>query len=125
MVIRSLWGWCLLGTPVHVHTSDASTFQLGTATTAHAAPCRPHARAVIDVIRKEAWCFYRTISGVHLCWELEEPKGPNGPGPEWTRLGGWELEGWELAQLYSEHKGAQGYLAHDKMPPPSRTRLRP
>jgi len=29
-----------------------------------------------DVIRKEAWSFYRTISGVRLCWELEEPKGP-------------------------------------------------
>ena len=29
-----------------------------------------------DVIRKEAWPFYRTISGVRLCWELEEPKGP-------------------------------------------------
>ena len=30
-----------------------------------------------DVIRKEAWPFYRTISGVRLCWELEEPAGPN------------------------------------------------
>ena len=28
-----------------------------------------------DVIRKEAWSFYRTISGDRLCWELEEPKG--------------------------------------------------
>ena len=26
--------------------------------------------------RKEAWPFYRTSSGVRLCWELEEPKGP-------------------------------------------------
>ena len=25
---------------------------------------------------KEAWPFYRTISGVRLCWELEQPKGP-------------------------------------------------
>jgi len=24
----------------------------------------------------EAWPFYRTISGVRLCWELDEPKGP-------------------------------------------------
>jgi len=24
----------------------------------------------------EAWPFYRTIPGVRLCWELEEPKGP-------------------------------------------------
>ena len=31
-----------------------------------------------DVIRKEAWPFYRTSSGVRLCWELEEPKGPKG-----------------------------------------------
>ena len=34
----------------------------------------------LDVIRKEAWPFYRTSSGVRLCWELEEPKGPKGPG---------------------------------------------
>ena len=32
----------------------------------------------MDVIRKEAWLFYRTIFGVRLCWELEEPKGPKG-----------------------------------------------
>ena len=32
--------------------------------------------AGLDVIRKEAWPFYRTSSGVRLCWELEEPKGP-------------------------------------------------
>ena len=32
----------------------------------------------LDVIRKEAQSFYRTISGVRLCWELEEPKGPEG-----------------------------------------------
>ena len=31
-----------------------------------------------DVIRKEAWSFYRTISGVSLCWELDEPEGPKG-----------------------------------------------
>ena len=30
----------------------------------------------LDVIRKEAWPFYKTISGVRLCWVLEEPKGP-------------------------------------------------
>ena len=29
-----------------------------------------------DVIPKEACSFYRTSSGVRLCWELEEPKGP-------------------------------------------------
>ena len=28
------------------------------------------------MIRKVAWPFYRTISGVRLYWELEEPKGP-------------------------------------------------
>ena len=27
-----------------------------------------------DVIPKEAWPCYRTVSGVRLCWELEEPK---------------------------------------------------
>ena len=30
-----------------------------------------------DVIRKEAWHFYRIISGVRLCWELEEPQVPD------------------------------------------------
>jgi len=30
------------------------------------------------VIRKEAGPFYRTSSGVRLCWELEEPHGPKG-----------------------------------------------
>ena len=34
----------------------------------------------LDVIRKEAWPFYRTSSGVHLCWQLEEPKGPKRKG---------------------------------------------
>ena len=28
------------------------------------------------MIRKEAWLSCRTSSGVRLCWELEEPKGP-------------------------------------------------
>ena len=37
------------------------------------------------MIRKEAWPFYRTSSGVRLCWELEEPKGPKGPA---STLGG-------------------------------------
>ena len=31
-----------------------------------------------DVIRKEAWSFHRKKSGVRLCWELPEPKGPKG-----------------------------------------------
>ena len=31
------------------------------------------------MIRKEAWSFYRTISGVRLSWKLERPKGPEGP----------------------------------------------
>ena len=30
----------------------------------------------LNVIRKEAWPFYRTISGVRLYWVLEEPKEP-------------------------------------------------
>ena len=33
------------------------------------------------MIRKEAWPFYRTISGVRLRWMLEEPKGPKGQFP--------------------------------------------
>jgi hypothetical protein len=30
----------------------------------------------LDVIRKEAWPFYRTISDVRRCWQLEKSKGP-------------------------------------------------
>ena len=39
---------------------------------------RAYPQVLWDVIRKEAWPFYRTIPGVRLCWELEEPKGPKG-----------------------------------------------
>ena len=42
-----------------------------------APPPRPRTGG-LDVIRKEAWPFYRTCSGVRLYWELEEPKGPKG-----------------------------------------------
>ena len=35
----------------------------------------------LDVIRNEAWPFYRKKSGVRLGWELEEPQGPKGPAP--------------------------------------------
>ena len=31
------------------------------------------------MIRKEAWSFYSTSSGVRLCWKLEEPTGPKDP----------------------------------------------
>ena len=30
------------------------------------------------MIRKQAWPFFRTICGVRLSKELEEPKGPKG-----------------------------------------------
>jgi len=38
----------------------------------------------LDVIPREAWPFYRTSSGVRLCWELEEPKGPKGDPSRWV-----------------------------------------
>ena len=43
------------------------------------------------MIRREAWLFCRTSSGVRLCWELEEPKGPKGKRRKWhtERWGGW------------------------------------
>ena len=55
------------------------------------------------MIRKEACSFYRTISGVRLCWELEEPKGRKGPASG---------KGAGQARF-----GVQGYLAHKKTPP--------
>ena len=45
--------------------------------------CVPRHVIRADVIRKEAWSFYRTISGVRLSWELEEPKGPKGSSQLW------------------------------------------
>ena len=44
----------------------------------------------LDVIRKEAWPFYRTSSGARLCWELEEPKGPK--GGDQVKERGWDEE---------------------------------
>ena len=47
------------------------------------------------MIRKEAWSFCRTISGVSLCLELHEPKGPQGFAArrEPCALEGWVLQG--------------------------------
>ena len=47
-------------------------------------PCEPRCKLInkaggLNVIRKEAWLFCKTSSGVRLCWELEEPQGPKGP----------------------------------------------
>ena len=73
-----------------------------------------------DVIRKEAWPFYRTISGVRLCWELEEPKGPKGPSAPISA-------GFVLGQVNLVPRGTslkrsrpplQGYLAHKKTSTP-------
>ena len=56
-----------------------------------AGPSDPEAGPVVprfsflDVIRKEAWPFYRTSSGVRLCWELEEPKGFKGFSIPWRQ----------------------------------------
>jgi hypothetical protein len=30
----------------------------------------------LDLNLKEAWPLYRSLLGVRLCWELEEPTGP-------------------------------------------------
>jgi len=88
-----------------------------------------------DVIRKEAWSFYRTISGVRLCWELEEPKGPNGS----EAFINTSMAVVQARNLLHPHRGysllargsystpsrswvptyaLQGYLAHKKPPNP-------
>ena len=71
------------------------------------------------MIRKEAWSFCRTISGVRLCWELEEPKGPKGflqTLAEITHRGPFHSlqKGNETHELWA----LQGYLAHQKQRPP-------
>ena len=45
----------------------------------------------LDVIRKKAWSFYKTIFGVRLCWELEEPKRPKAPFVERKALLGGHI----------------------------------
>ena len=35
------------------------------------------------MIQREAWFLYIIISGVRLCWELEESKGPKGLDLAW------------------------------------------
>ena len=67
-----------------------------------------------DVIRKEAWHFYRTISGVRLCWELEEPEGP---GRGLWRSGVWRFEPPlrpPRMRAAGETTYVQGYLTHKK-----------
>ena len=39
---------------------------------------RSSAPGGLNVIRKEAWLFGKTSSGVRLYWEPEQPEGPNG-----------------------------------------------
>jgi len=43
---------------------------------AHLGPWNASLPGVLNVIRKDAWPFCRTSSGVRLCWELEQPQGP-------------------------------------------------
>ena len=78
-----------------------------------------------DVIRKEAWRFYRTISGVRLCWKLEEPEGLKGPiRPEaglsaLRRLFEDNSDGESSAgEQLDRSKFVQGYLNNKKMHPP-------
>ena len=62
--------------------------------------CRVHSTADHQ---EEAWSFYRTIFGVRLCWELEEPKGPKGGS-------------FGDALSFQAHPTLQGYLAHPTHP---------
>ena len=88
---------------------------------------RSFAPGGLNVIRKEAWLFYRTSFGVRLCWELEEPKGPTGSHCEATPAccdpascaGSPRVK---RAATPSE-AGLQGYLAHKKTPSPRTARF--
>eukprot|EP00290_Baffinella_frigidus_P009428 CAMPEP_0180138880 /NCGR_PEP_ID=MMETSP0986-20121125/13179_1 /TAXON_ID=697907 /ORGANISM="non described non described, Strain CCMP2293" /LENGTH=98 /DNA_ID=CAMNT_0022080833 /DNA_START=132 /DNA_END=428 /DNA_ORIENTATION=+ len=75
-------------------------------------PYAPTGRGIYggpDLIRKEAWPFCRITSGVRLCWELEEPKGPNASAAN-SML-------WMLMQR-GRISPLQGYLAQKKRPSP-------
>ena len=58
------------------------------------------------MIRKEAWSFYRTISGVLLCWELEEPKGLKAQGEHKQFLG--SIREWTLTSNFRRFGGTNG-----------------
>jgi hypothetical protein len=81
-----------LGGCAHVSTR---AFQLADRLRAGAGPtgANPAGSAAIlctgglDVIRKEAWPFYRTRSGVRLRFVLEEPTGHEGAPPGEGKLG--------------------------------------
>ena len=60
----------------------------------------------LGVIRKEARPFYRTISGVRLCLELEEPNLL----PLAARREPSALEGWILEVLHCNLKGKRAFL---------------
>ena len=58
------------------------------------------------MIRKEAWSFYRTSSGVRLCWELEEPKGPKPQGKGSVELTGCRVWGGTQSAVSLQQSGA-------------------
>ena len=65
------WSWCVRHEPLWPNSHPfEDTFSASSA----AILCTWG----LVVIRKEAWPFYKTISGVRLYWVLEEPKGPKG-----------------------------------------------
>ena len=69
--------------------------------------CNPLYRGEgLDVIRKEARSFCRTIAGVRLCLELEEPnRSPLAACREPSAL-----EGWILEVLHCNLKGNRAFL---------------
>ena len=69
-----------------------------------------------DVIRKEAWPFYRTSSGVRLCWELEEPKGPKGRKEAWPFYR--TISGIRLCWELEEPKGPKAIRNRERPPEP-------
>ena len=73
------------------------------------------------MIQKEAWSFYRTISGVRLCWELEKPEGSKGVRLNDLEGGPTQRAGGVLA--YSSQNGechdiCRGTSPIRKRPPP-------
>ena len=61
------------------------------------------------MIRKEAWPFYRTISGVRLYWVLEQPKGPKGLWrSECVDSGGAQFASWWYTKHLHLGFGLQG-----------------
>jgi hypothetical protein len=95
--------WCFVLNP-HRRPRDPNLLQCNT---------KKATDKLRDVIRQKAWSFFRTSSGVRLCWELEKPEGSKG-GPKISPPG-WTNTSYEprcISQLSPHCRGYSKLRTH-------------